>query len=466
MIVTPELKTWLIDNGHCEADQTDAHYKRVAVNLMTAGTLSDQKFIELSTGEKDMTSPTDKLFEGRDGNVRVKSASEQYSKETFTLNGKHGKPVFDPIYGREVRSQSERAKARIGTLFKHLAKRAGIIDTPLSEHERELLTDLCENEKWAGKIGDEYFDSITGHKNIKALLDDQTSGGLEITPIEFDEAVITVPLLSGELFPDVDLKPVPRGRRIEGAAISNVSMAWGGGDATDITLFNTASMVAALDTSIFVIDGAITIGRDMLSDSPIAVGQTVTGLYGERLMQQLDYVIALGNGTTSPEGVFVKSGVGTVNTDNGSAGAPTIHDYTNLMFAVAKQYRKAAYKPVFLTNDIAYARSRAIKVDPSVSTTDQRWALDPMMSNYGAGVNAYSTLGWNHRIQQDLSNRYAAFVCLAKYRMYRRQGLEVRMIDTGSTLARANEVLMTYRARFGGKLMDASACAKWTDGQS
>lgn len=64
------------------------------------------------------------------------------------------------------------------------------------------------------------------------------------------------------------------------------------------------------------------------------------------------------------------------------------------------------------------------------------------------------------------ANTYAAFVCLAKYRMYRRLGLEIRFEQGGQTLARANEVLMVYRARFGGKLMDAAAAAKWQNGQS
>src|SRR5690606_34534311 len=137
-------------------------------------------------------------------------------------------------------------------------------------------------------------------------------------------------------------KPVPRGRRIEGASISTPTMSWGGADNSTIDLFDTTAMVRAIDTTIFAIDGAVEVGRDFLSDSPIAVGETLTGLVGERLMNELDKVIANGNGSTQPEGLFQASGVSTISPDNTSSGPPTLDDYLDLLFGVAKQYRKAA----------------------------------------------------------------------------------------------------------------------------
>ena len=69
-------------------------------------------------------------------------------------------------------------------------------------------------------------------------------------------------------------------------------------------------------------------------------------------------------------------------------------------------------------------------------------------------------------MQNDLANTVGAVVALRKYRMYRRLGLDMRFVEGGDTLARNNEMLLVYRARYGGQLMDASAMAKWTDGQS
>lgn len=413
------------------------------------------------------TSPDPQKVFGRSGDdrIRVKNPSEAYSeKRSEGRHKKTGEAVIDPIYQRPCETMSEAAMARHGTYFKHLARKAGILREPATEHETALLTEVCEKQPWCGRIGQEHYDFIGGDRRVKALIDDASSGGLEISPIEFDSDVISFPLLTGELFPNVDLRPVPRGRRIEGASITTPTMSWGGGDDSSTSLFNTASMVAAIDTTIFVVDGSILIGRDFLSDSPVEVGNILTMLVGERLAQTLDAVVADGNGTTQPEGIFQASGVTSVNAENAGSGPPTLADYISLLFAIGKQYRTPANRVCFVSNDVSYQRSRAIKVDPQSSSTDQRPVLT---GGDTASFQNYSTLGLPHKIENNnISNRSAAVVALAKYRMYRRMGLEIQFTNEGQTLRRANETLMTYRARFGGRLMDSAAMAKWTDGQS
>lgn len=461
MLITPEIKQWLIDEDLAVDGYDDAFYQRTVDRLVSEGTTALQKYQDIIM--KTSSPSPDKIFRsGGNDNIRVRDASEQYDDTRYAAKHvKTGLPVIDPVFQRECCTMSEGSKARAGVLLKHLANKSGIVSNPLSEHEQSLLDEVCEKHHWAGKVGGEFYDSVSGHRNVKALIDGSTSGGLEIVPIEFDSDVVTFPLLHGELFPQVDLKPVPRGRRIEGASIGTPTMAWGGADDSAIDLFSTTDLVAAIDTTIFAVDGAIEVGRDFLSDSPVAVGETLTALIGERLMSQLDYVIGSGNGTTQPEGIFVASGVGTVTPDNTTTGPPTLDDYLDLMFAVGKQYRKPAFRPMYISNDTTYQRSRAIKVDPASPSTDQRPVLAPL-----SDVSSYRTLGWDHKIQNDLANGRAAFVCMAKYRMYRRLGLEIRWVDGGTTLARRNMMLLTYRARFGGRLMDSSAAAKWTNGQS
>jgi HK97 family phage major capsid protein len=466
--VTKALKQWLRDEGHVlRIDHDDETYARMAGALMADGTLPAETLKQLS-GDGKMKSPDpNKVFargttsNGDDG-VRVKDASDQYDETRYVAkSAKTGEPVYDPIYQRECRLMSEGSKARAGVLFKHLANRSGLVNNPLSEHEEHLLDEMATKQRWCGKIGGEHYDDITGHRNVKALIDDATSGGLEITPIEFDSDIISFPLLNGELFPAVDLKPVPRGRRIEGASIDTPSMAWGGGDDTSIDIFSTADMVAAIDTTIFAIDGCVEVGRDFLSDSPVAVGETLTALVGDRMATELDKVVANGNGSTQPEGLFQAAGVGTVTPDNTTTGPPTLDDYIALLFAIGKQYRKAAHRVCFVSNDTTYRRSRAIKIDTASPSTDQRPALSPLTD-----INRYMTLEWPHRVQNDLGNSVCGIAAMAKYRMYRRLGLDIRFEQGGKDLARRNMILLVYRARFGGKLMDANAFAKWTNGQS
>lgn len=220
-------------------------------------------------------------------------------------------------------------------------------------------------------------------------------------------------------------------------------------------------MVSAIDTTIFPVTVAVEVGRDFLADSPANVGELLTAIIGERFRNELDKMIANGNGTTQPEGIFQKSGVSTVASDNGASGPPTLDDYESLMFTVGKQYRSPAMRPVFISNDTSYQRSRAIAIDTAATTTDQRPALAPLTE-----INTYRTLGWGHKIENNLGNTAIGFGCMAKYRLYRRLGFSVEWHQGGTTLARKNMALLICRGRFGGQVVDARAFAKMSGAQS
>lgn len=208
--LSQKLIAWLIEHHQCSRvtpgadEETLSHvYGRKTARLLASG--------------------------GDDPHIRIKDASERYCEKRHEVrHAKTGRPVFDAVHERECVSMSEGSKARAGVLFKHLARKAGV-NCPLSEHEQNLLTEMCERQTWCGKIGTEFYDEITPHANVKQLIDDVPSGGLEIVPIDFDSDVITFPLLGGELYPFVDTKPVPRGRRIEGASIDTPTLALGRG---------------------------------------------------------------------------------------------------------------------------------------------------------------------------------------------------------------------------------------------
>jgi len=464
--VTPELIDWLLDNGHAEPGQhtdiADPFWANKTTELLLSGELPPDTYTDLAArrvqGVKSMTTTTEKaekVFGG--GSVRVKAAAEKYSEKRFVgRHAKTGGEIVNPFTGAATEQPSQRDYAKAGCLFKHLAQRAGL-GVSLHGHERELLDEMATADPWAGTIGGEYAAGFTG---VKALLDDATSGGIEITPTWFDDAVVTFPLLSGELFPFVDVRDVPRGRRVEGGSIGNPTVSWGQGDNTEVSLFDTASLVAEINTTIFGAAVAIEIGRDFLSDAAVDVGSQLTRLVGERLAAARDKLIANGNGTNQPQGIFQASGLTTTTPDT-PGGTATLNDYITLMFSIGKQYRNPANKCAFLSNDTTYQRSRSIKIDTASPSTDQRPALAPLTE-----ISSYSSLGWRHAVQNDLTSPVCAFGALSKYRLYRRQGMEIRFEQGGATLARKNLVLLVARARFGGRVMDASAFAKWTTGQA
>lgn len=400
--------------------------------------------------------------------IRVKEAADQYSTTksamTYPEVNDHGRK--HPFAGRPVRNfgfagqgerqldnPSDRDRAIAGAYAKFAIAAAtkrskSLALASLPQHDRELLLYALENEKWGGcaeEDGDRasVVDRKLTHLEQKAVIDDSTSGGVYAAPIVFDDMVIQTPLLNGELFPLVNLVPVDRGRRIEGISTGTVTGGWGGIDDAAISLFSTASYVSAFDTTIFRWQGAIRIGLDFLSDTPIDFGQHVTYQYGERLLEDLDDVIAVGDGTTQPEGVMTKSGTTSVS----FGGSTTIGGYESLRFGVAKQEHKAnlVASAVFCGTETSYQRAKAIPVGASDA---RRLSQTTTMPTYGD----YMWMDRPYKINNSLTNAQIFYAILGRYRMYMRRGLTMRTSTEGDTLIRNNEMLLTATARYGGQL--------------
>lgn len=405
--------------------------------------------------------------------VRVKEAAEQYSTTKSALrypmhNSKGrqhalaGEVVRDFSSGRALDEASERDRAIAGAWSKYIVNAArvksrSIAFAQLPQHDKELVMYALQNEKWGGSSdGGDYSDikdrRLTPSEQ-KALIDDSTSGGLEAAPIVFDDMVIQAPLLNGELYPLVNTIPLDRGRRIEGVSVGKVTGSWNGVDSTAISLFDTASYVSAFDTTIFRWQGAVRVGLDFLSDSPIDFGRILTDQYGERLLEDLDDVIATGDGTTQPEGITVKTGATSV----AWGGTTTLGNYESLRFGVHKREhtQNLARTAVWVGTETSYQRARAIPVGAS----DAR----------RLGGMDYSSYQWMERpfkINETMGNTKVAYCLLGRYRMYRRRGLTIKTSQEGDTLIRNNEMLMVATARYGGQLERGAVCARTTTAPS
>lgn len=477
--ITPGLRAALTEHyglaPDATAEQAAEHllkcYKDSTISLSTIReVLEKDPNSPISSGAKAMSatdtktgapvSPSDvmatlaKATNGGTGSIRVKDASERYDGTKSTaVHMKTKTPVFDEG-GKQVCYPSQRDFAKAGALFKLKATKDEI-SVALNEHELALLEEMYHTEKWCGLVGNQWETGITGADRIKSLLNDSTSGGQHVVPEWFDEAAVTFPLLHGELFPFVDLRPVPRGSSVDGASVGNPSVSWGTAEGTAISVFDTASLVGELDTNIHPITCSIHVGRDFLADSVIDIGKVLMTNVGEAMAKELDRVIASGGGTNTPEGIFVASGLGDPTAANGNAGPPLVADYEGLMFAVAKQYRTPANRCVFLANDTTYSRARGI----AVGATDERRV-------FGMDHSSYMLLEHPFKIQNDIANTQIAYGALSKYRMYRRQAVEMRYEEGGDYLARTNKALLVFRGRYGGRVVDPSAFAKITNAKT
>ncbi len=404
--------------------------------------------------------------------IRVKEAADQYdtTRKAMIFPESTGKGAPHRLAGqpvtrmdRQMHDPSPRDVALAGAwakfqIYSVTPKFAGTPDRAwekLTPHERELLCYLTTEGEWDNSKENRPGTRKGYQGGWKALIDDAASGGLEAAPIVFDDQVIEAPLLFGELFPLVNERPLDRGRRIEGVATGRVTGSWGGVDDTAISLFATAAYLSAFDTTIFRWEGAITIGLDFLSDTPIDFGAHITRQYGERLLEDLDDVIATGNGTTQPEGVINKAGV----TSIAFGAATSVGNYESLRYGVAKPEHRGpvASTAVYCGTEVSYQRVRALPVGAS----DARRIFG--LEHFGADGGNYMIGPGKYRINESLSNAQIFYAVLARYRMYRRKGFTVRTSTEGDTLIRNNSMLIVVMARYGGQLERGAAAAITTD---
>jgi HK97 family phage major capsid protein len=412
--------------------------------------------------------------------ARVKEAAEMYSDTKSTLvypatnkagkaSAMAGRPVMDySEEGRPINVPSDRDRAVAGAWGQFMVAAASKRSKSLAwaampPHQKELILYAMEHMDWNGcapdadgNMGDLDKANVI-HRHLKpherkALIDDATSGGVEAVPLPFDDMIVSTPILNGELFPLVNLVPLDRGRRIQGARAGTVTISWGGVDDTAISLFDTASYISAFDTTVYRGQGAIRVGLDFLSDTPIDFASFISQQYGDVMLQEMDDVIATGDGTTQPEGVMVKSGTTSV----AWGGATSIGNYESLRFGVHKREHvgNMARTAVFCGTDTSYSRC----VGLPVGTSDARRLFSTgQIGNY----DGYTMMGRPYKINESLTNSQIFYAVLGRYRMYQRRGLTIRTSTEGDTLIRSNEMLLVVSFRYGGQL-ERGACAAVT----
>jgi HK97 family phage major capsid protein len=517
--LTQALKDHAVKSFGVKADATDARFSAVVAAKMLSGGLTAKEYQTLSGGDtttpvvtpKSRTAPaitseavddllTKKLASLGYGTnttqspispevifgkaasmqIRVKGAVENYSKSRDKAyvpkragikgNGDFRADAGSQAMhcGRPMEHPSELDKAIAAVTFKMMLRgQLSPQDTPrglrITDHDMDLWNWAVRNEKWTGYVdgkgngdlGTSINRRMLNEMEYKTLLDDSVSGGIEVAPVVFDEAIILTPVLYGELFPLVNVKNISRGRRMHSAAMVNPTFTSGVAEGTTIQPFNTAAFTTAFDTTIFSAVGAMEIGQDWEEDSPVDLGSSIIEQYGLKALEWLDRVIAVGDGVSEPQGIFNASGTTIVNSDNSAGGPPTISDLEGLLFGLPKQFRnEPGARCVYLSNDTGYRRVRAIQVGPG----DERRVL-------GYEEEEYKALGKPYKVQNNIANGLFLYANLARYRMYRRLGLTVRVETGGRTLALANLKLLVLRMRFGAQLELGAAAAVMPDGQ-
>lgn len=389
------------------------------------------------------------------GTVRVKKATEQFSNTKGKLcwtGDRPDRPAGLPvkmnrgyessgnIVQEEFDTLSRAEWAKTGAYAKFLMRKAGV-PIRLTELDQQLITEALHEDSFVGLDNSPFARKRTDYE-IKAVLDDSTSGGQEAVPEYFDNAIITTPLLHGELFPYVNVIPMSRGSSVDGFSLGTpafVSTASG----SAITPFTTTSFVSAFDVNIYPASCAVEWGLDFEEDAVPNFGQAVIAQIGQEHLRWLDEQIAIGDGTTEPQGILTATGTG-VSAVNGTTGALTYADSLTLQFGIGKAARNAygGNRVRYVMHDTNYKSFMSI----ATGVTGDTRAI------FGINTKAYQLGDYPVSVQNNITTGDMAFVNLAAYRLYRRQGIQFLTDDSGSTLRLSNKRLLLARMRWGGKI--------------
>lgn len=406
------------------------------------------------------------------GDPRIKSVEEMYDCRRKELivpernskgakNANAGRRAM--VFGKGLDEPSQLDMAICGAYAKWALHSSMGIDplTKMSDHEVDLVMYALNKREWRGVVGCNgnpdsgmTVDGKLTDAQRKAVINDGTSGGTYAVPDVFDDSVLQTPVLEGELFPLVDVVNLNQGASVAGFTVGHVSLTSNHTEGSPLALLSTSGLIANLDTTIFPVVGAIELGLDWESDTPVNFGKVFTQDYGVKLKEWLDTQIAIGDGTTEPLGIFTASGTTTVSHAGGTSAAFTINDFEKLMWGLSKVMRQSmGGKCVFVTKDSMYRRARAIPV----GTEDVRRAL-------GMDHEAYTIMERSVRINESISEGSIAYWNPAYYRMFRRLGSRIEVVTGGQTLALKNTRLIVFRARYGGQPRLGASICKMTDG--
>jgi HK97 family phage major capsid protein len=416
-------------------------------------------------------------------NIEFIKAAERYdtSRKSLSFPQRLANGGLNPLagqhvsyQGRNLESASERDKAVACAWLKATLLRQslqGMHHLPpalrMTDHEKDLYQWAIRNSRFVGgyggdpdgkdgalhevnrrKLTDSEVAMLDLGRWTKApLIDDNTSGGSNLVPVEFDDAVITIPLLFGQLFPYVEVIDIARGSHVQGGSIGNPSFGYTA-EGTQVTPFDATSYVGQFNNTIYPSIAAMQIGRDFQQDSPANIGQLVIDAFGRASMNWLDNVIANGNGSNQPQGILQFASPIVFSAENPTSGPLVVADLEGMKFALPLEYRNAeGGRNVYLGNDVNYSRITSI---PRGS--------DDQMRVFGMKQD-YTVFDWPYRVNNTVPNNQLASVNLGYYRLYRRLGMTTVVDRTGYTLQTSNTDLIVCRMRWGGKMKLGNAVA-------
>lgn len=277
----------------------------------------------------------------------------------------------------------------------------------------------------------------------KALSEGSDSAGGYLVPAEYRaELVRRLPELS-ELFPFVRQVPVITDSGEYPKLGTDVSVTWG--RAENEAIDETDPEFTHLQWTVRNMSAITFLSRELVSDANPGIVETITALFSEAVACERDRTIALGNGTTQPEGIYSAAGLGSVAID----GALTYAKLVEIKFALKRKYHRSAR---WVMNSVNLQRIAGLSDE-----NKQPIFRDALVTGETPRI-----LGRPYSIQDDLPNSAIFFGDLGQYFWFDRERMMIESTTTGGDTFKKHQVAIKLVERCDGRLALAEAFVKGT----
>jgi len=277
----------------------------------------------------------------------------------------------------------------------------------------------------------------------KALSEGTAGAGGYLVPVEYrGELLRRLPELS-EIFPHVRHVPVITDSGEYPKLSSDVSITWGRSENEDIT--ETDPAFTQLDWTVRNMSAITCLSRELVDDANPAIVETITDLFAEAVAAERDKMIAVGDGSTQPEGLYSAAGLDAL----AIGGALTYAKLVELKYSLQRRYHRSARWVMSSTN---LQRITALTDDNGQPIT-----RDALVAGETPRI-----LGKPFSIQDDLPDSVVFFGDLSQYLWFDRQRMVIESTTTGGDTFKKHQVAVKVVERCDGKLGLAEAFVKAT----
>ena len=286
--------------------------------------------------------------------------------------------------------------------------------------------------------------SEPGDEIVRKALSEGTDGaGGYLVPTEYrSELIKRLPELS-ELFPHVRKVPVISDSGEYPKLDTDVTITWGRAENAAIT--ETDPAFTQLTWTVRNMSAITYLSRELASDANPNIIETITGLFSEAVAAERDKMIAVGDGSTQPLGIYSTAGLSSVAVD----GSLTYAKLVELKFALSRKHHTNARWVLNSTN-----------LQRITGVTDDNG--QPIFRDALVAGETPRILGRPYAVQDDLPDSQVFFGDLSQYLWFDREQMVIESTATGGDMFKKHQVAVKVVERCDGTLGLSQAFVKAT----